>query len=247
LPIFPPLALLAGLTIDRELAAPASKSAWSLTSSSTVLALFMVAFTVAMGSGSWLPSAARAAIAQLPERLALWTTAAALVFGALVFSAWTGRRRTPAPLFAAFAIGLVIYTDAFSTVLAENSERRSTRELVQRAAAVINPTAQLVIYDTSLESLPFYLRTSRPIWIVWSGAKHSVMGSFYLAEYGAKPAPGYGRALLSFEEFDRAWGQYPSGRLAVFIKKKNLPRLTKNLPHEARILLEYDDLAVVTN
>ena len=247
LPIFPPLAILTGLAIERAIAAQEPGSRRLLALSSLVLCLIMIGFTIALGSWQWLPLAARVAIAKLPASLALWSGAASLIFGGLAFSTWTGRWRSQKWLFLGFALGFILYINVVIELLADISTKRSSRDLAQQVSAVVDPSTQLAIYDTSFESLPFYLRTARPIWIVWSGAKKSVMGSFYLAEEGAAPAPGYSRSLLTFEEFDKAWGDYPKGRLAVFLKKKNLPRFEEKLPRAAKILLEYDDLVVVTN
>ena len=55
----------------------------------------------------------------------------------------------------------------------------SIRGLAANAAPYIQPDTQVVIYDATLESLPFYLKINRPIWSVSSGAgeKASVFGS----------------------------------------------------------------------
>ncbi len=247
LPVFPPLALLTGLAIDQELGAPAPKLTQLLGLSGLVLCLFMIAFTVALWSWPWFPAAARVAIRRLPPRLALWSMVAGSVFGGLAFSTMTGQRQSHKRLFLGFALGLIVYVSLVTEVIAISSTHRSSRQLVKQASTVIDPSAQLVIYDTSLESLPFYFSTTRPIWIVWSGAKHSVMGSFYLAEQGPRPAPGYGKILLTFEEFDKEWAKSPKGHFAVILKKKNLPRLEESVSGDVKVLLEHGELLVVTN
>src|SRR4030095_6298510 len=90
---------------------------------------------------------------------------------------------------AALSVVLVFHFAGYFMEL--GSINRSTRELVTRASSFLEPQAQIVLYDTSYESLPFYLKIDRPIWIVSSGKKTSIMGSFYLAEQGARYAPGF--------------------------------------------------------
>ena len=114
-------------------------------------------------------------------------------------------------------------------------------------SSYIEPDTQVIIYDTSLESLPFYLKINQPIWIVWSGEKASVMGSFYLAEETARSTSGFGRVLLTFEEFDEQWAKAPKNHFVVFIKPKNLPRLEHQVAHSAKVLLEDRDLLLVSN
>jgi 4-amino-4-deoxy-L-arabinose transferase-like glycosyltransferase len=247
LPIFPPLALLTGLAIDYDLAAHEPKPCRLLALSTFVLCLFMIAFILAMWSWQGSPVAAREAITHLPARLTLWSIVGILVFGSLAFSTMTGQWQTHKRLVVGFALGLFVYLHLVTEVMADSLMHRSARDLVKQASTVIDPSAQLVIYDTNLEGLPFYFRTTRPIWVVWSGAKHSVMGSFYLAEQGARPAPGHVRILLTFEEFDKEWVNSPKGQLAVFIKKKNVSRLEKSLSSTAKLILEYEDLVIVTN
>src|SRR5439155_4436725 len=110
----------------------------------------------------------------------------------------------------------------------------------------LDQKGQIVLYDTSYETLPFYLKIKRPIWIVNSGEKTSVMGSFYLAEQGARYAPGFDKSLLTFAEFSAEWSKAAKGHLLVFIKKKNLARMEKEVAGPAETLIEYNDMLLVT-
>jgi hypothetical protein len=118
---------------------------------------------------------------------------------------------------------------------------------VTRASPFLGPQAQIVLYDTSYESLPFYLKIDRPIWIVSSGEKTSIMGSFYLAEQGARYAPGFDKSLLTFAEFSAEWAKASKGHLLVFIKQKNLARLEQQVGSPAETLVAHNDLLLVTN
>jgi len=119
--------------------------------------------------------------------------------------------------------------------------------LAAKAAPYIQPDTQVVVYDTTLESLPFYLKINRPLWSIWSGEKASVLGSFYLAEKGAVSAPEFGRALLNFAEFNQEWAKAPKDHFAVFIRRKNLPRLEQATAHAATIRVEHGGMLLVSN
>jgi hypothetical protein len=170
-----------------------------------------------------------------------------MLFAGLAILIWSGRLKSQAILFVGFAFGLLLYINFAVRILEISSLNRSTRELVRNAAVYVNPTTQIVIYDTSFESLPFYLRIDRPIWIVWSGRKAAIMGSFYVAEQGARAVPGAGKVLLTFDQFKDEWARAPQGQLLVFMKKKNLPQLEQDMANTARPLAEYHDLVLVSN
>ncbi len=60
--------------------------------------------------------------------------------------------------------------------------------------------------------------------MVWSGAKRSIMGSFYIAEKRPQPAAAYGKVLFTFEEFSRQWS-LSSKQLLVFVREKDFAEL----------------------
>jgi 4-amino-4-deoxy-L-arabinose transferase-like glycosyltransferase len=247
LPIYPPLALLTGITVERKLKTAGSRHVWLLLLS----CLCLFALSTCFIAGSWaprlFPDAARfvlAGISPLLRATALITTLGFAIFAIFI---WRGRWKTHAAPFLGFCIGLILYISLFAHVLTISSIRRSTREFIEKVSPLIDSTAQIVIYNTSFESLPFYLKISQPIWIVWSGEKPSVMGSFYLAEQGARSAPGFGNALLTFEEFKDQWAKTPNKHFAVVMKVKNLLQLEDAIPNAAKHVFEYHDLAFVTN
>ena len=148
-----------------------------------------------------------------------------IVLAGVGLFAWTGRWKTQVTIFVGLSFALILYMDLFGYILVGSSASRSTRDLASQASSYIEPNTQVIIYDTSLESLPFYLKVTQPIWIVWSGEKASVMGSFDLAEETARSMPGFGRVLLTFEEFDEQWAKAPKNHFVVFIKPKKLRHL----------------------
>jgi len=247
LPIYPPLAILSGVTIERKVTAGVSKHNPLLAFSCLSLFALIAGFTIVASAPQLLPSAARYVAAQTSPLLRFIGLMTSTLFAGLAILIWSGRWKSQTILFVGFALGVLLYINFAVRILEISSLNRSTRELVRNAAVYVNPTTQIVIYDTSFESLPFYLRIDRPIWIVWSGRKAAIMGSFYVAEQGARAVPGAGKVLLTFDQFKDEWARAPQGQLLVFMKKKNLPQLEQDMANTARPLAEYHDLVLVSN
>ena len=245
LPIFPPLALLSGISLERKITAAGIKRAWPLVFSCFCLCLLIAGFIFTASSPRF--GAAQFGFPELPPLLRAIALLTAIVLAGLGLFIWTGRWKTQVTIFVGLSLALVLYTDLLGYILVGSSARRSTRDLASRAFSYIEPDTRIIIYDTSLESLPFYLKINQPIWIVWSGEKASVMGSFYLAEETARSTPGFGRVLLTFKEFDEQWAKAPKNHFVVFIKPKHLPRLEHEVPHSAKVLLEDRGLLLVSN
>jgi hypothetical protein len=102
-----------------------------------------------------------------------------------------------------------------------------------------------VIYDTDLEGLPYYLRVDKPIWLVWSGSKDSVMGSIYIAEKRPQASSEYGQVLFTFDEFRRQWKDGKQ-KLLVFVKAKNLGRIDPGQTDDPKILLRVNEFVLAT-
>jgi len=247
LPIFPPLALLIGINLERKITADGVRRAWPLVLSCFCLCLLIAGFIFTAPSPHFFRGAAQFGFTELPGPLRAIALLSVIVSAGVGLITWSGRWKTQVTIFVGLSLALILYIDLLGYILLGSSARRSTRDLAKQASSYIEPNTQVVIYDTSLESLPFYLRINQPLWIVWSGEKSSVMGSFYLAEEAARSASGFGRVLLTFEEFDEQWAKAPKNHFAVFIKPKNLRRLEHEVTHSAKILLEDRGLLLVSN
>ncbi len=237
LPIYPALAALAGTTlahglkrIDLSLLA----AAWLL------LGLACLYLFVGLFAPAVVPAAGREFVAQLPRtEVAPMALLAAPFFLA---AAWTTlaaplERLTPLCCIAFAALFFIAHR-----VIAPISLERSDKNLAREASAAVqsaDATVPVVIYDTYLPSLPFYLGIHRPMLIVAHRGDNEILGSFYLSKEWPAPASGYDPALLTYEEFDRQWGQR---KLLVFVKEKRLFEL-----QGAKVLRRTDGVALVTN
>ncbi len=246
LPIYPPLALLTGVSLERSLNAQAVRRPWPLLLAALCLCLLLLGFLVAP-TLHILPPAAHFVFAEVPPLLHGIVLLLAIGVAGFIVLLWSGRCKTQFALFVGLSLALVLYSDLLGSLMIGSSLGRSTRDFVSKADSRIPPGAQLVIYDTNLETLPFYLKITQPLWVVWSGKKDSVIGSFYLTEKGASSAPGFGRALLTFDEFNKQWTSAPADHFAVFVREGNLLRLEQQTSHPAKVLFEENGLLLVTN
>jgi len=244
LPIYPALAILTGQAVAAKM---------QDTKRSRILyipGIFIVTFIVYLLVGSaWpnlLASDIRSDVPQSVSLLLLYGTVISLVFGVFVAgdlkSVWKGQ----GPAFMCTAVTLALFFILAGKIVARASFRRAAKSTAQATAALIDRPDRLVFYDTYIEGLPFYLRIDKPIWLVQSREKGNIMGSFYVAEKRPAPAAGYGQVLFTFDEFadQRGKNELP---LRIFLKEKNLPRLTQEVGAVPRRLTSFDEFILVSN
>jgi 4-amino-4-deoxy-L-arabinose transferase-like glycosyltransferase len=234
LPIYPALALLAAKTLEDTLA---RWEAWVLSLAWHVLNLSIVILLLALVWPQVLPEEAHEMLRQLPA--AAVAALLLLSFVALPWAAWTTFQEDRARLFLpACLVFFLLYWFAHGLV-EPISRAQSYKELALKSAALLQPEDQLVVYDTYLASVPFYLRLDKPFWIVTPPDTKDVMGSFYAAEKKLAPAPGYGKVVFTFAEFEQEWERR---KLFVFVRYKRLRELAGH-----KLLLQVGNIALVTN
>ena len=244
LPVYPPVAILLGTTIAKLLTDPAARKSCVL---SLPAAIFLLSAAVAALVVLW-PSFLPYRIQQYVDfDLAPSLLGAGLVFVglfglvALKDSLW----RRQANLYTATAMGFALFILIAQPIVASVSLKRSSKELAEKAAVVIDEGDQLVLYEKYLSSLPFYLNIQRPIWVVWSGDKNKVLGSDYVAKKRPEPAAGYGKVLYTHEEFANL-SSASGNPLVIFIDEpasKALPRMKEG----PKRLLQLGATSVLTN
>jgi 4-amino-4-deoxy-L-arabinose transferase-like glycosyltransferase len=234
LPIFPALAILAGKILADGLAT------WEARLFSFIWQVLGLSFLYLLLGLFWpeiLPLGMRDTARQLSG--ANVAALALLALAVLPWTAWTTLARDEARLFPLGCLAFFLLFRLGHYFIEPFSLSRSYKELAVKSAPLLHPGDQLVIYDTHLPTLPFYLQIHRPIWIVADENAEEIMGSFYLAANKPSAARGYGKVLFTFEEFAREW---PRRKLMVFVKEKRLSEL-----EGASVLLRVRNVALVTN
>jgi 4-amino-4-deoxy-L-arabinose transferase-like glycosyltransferase len=245
LPIYPPLAVLTGVTFVKSFS-DESKKLRVVCLPFFAQALLVLCLVVGAIRPSMLPGDIGRYFSAMSGLLMILGIVILLETSILVIVHRGGYLRRPGYLFVFYCIGLVPIFLLIVQVIATVSVTRSASELARKLSGFIEPTDQLVLYDGQLEGLPFYLRTQQPIWIVWSGKKSEVLGSFYIAEARPRPTKSYGKILFTFEEFAEAWKESKQP-LLVLIKEKNVRDLVKRDPTLPGKPLKVDDFVLVKN
>src|SRR5713226_4306060 len=247
LPIYPPLALLSGETVASSLKNPSKKKSWPLWL--PAFNLFLVYFMLVVGvyRPELLPHPLQESV-----REALHEFPGFLVFGMLLGGLWLGLATwgrlaiTQDSLYVLCCVGFALFFLFVEPVVRLIALGSSSKVLAEKSASLIHPDDQVVIYDTYLSSLPFYLKIERPIWVVWSGRNRSIMESFYIAEKQSQPATVYGKALLTIEEFPKLW-ETSKRKLFVFVKEKDLPRVVGKNESLPKRILHVNEIVLVAN
>jgi len=247
LPIYPPLAILAGETLATRLKHPPNKNRWPLWFPAFGLCLVFCVVSVGVYWPELLPhplqDAVRTALREVPGFL-LFALLLGTVWVALSTSSYVTMSQSALFLFCCGGFGL--YFLFLQPIVERIALNTSSKVLAEQVAPLIQPGDQLVIYDDFRSSLPFYLEIERPIWVVSAKEDYSIMESYYVTEKRPQPAAAYGRALFLFEEFSEVWGT-SNRKLLVLVREKKLRRLVgqnRNLPE---IILRANDLVLVAN
>jgi len=245
LPIFPPLAILTAVRLMEIVHAPGSSARWLL--GLPLLVSVSVVFHLVVGT-VWrqaLPHQIREDIGAIETVAWLSGIVIAIVGAIFIFGRARGKWRRPAFVLGCYGAALLVYLGLMLQLSIQVSYGRSAKTAAEHFAKFISPTDQLVHYDGSLTGMPFYLRSQKPIWIVWSGTEAIVMDNIYIAQKQPAPAAGYGQVLYTYSEFAQATqqSQHP---LRIIVKTKNLHRLWSHDGIATKTLTEYGEYSLVT-
>ena len=246
LPIYPPLAILAGEAVARTLKNRSQNKSWPLWFPSVNLFLLLVMLAVAVYRPEILPQPLQGAM-----REALHDSSGVFIFGAILGIIWFALStlksiaKSEALLYIFCCAGFALYFCIAQSIVAPIALASSSKILAQKSASLIKAEDQLVIYGNFRSSLPYYLNLKRPLWVVWSGRGDSIMESYYIVEKRPQPAAHYGKALITFQEFAEL-RKTTKRNLLVFVKKKNIPHLIAGSDTPAKSILDFGDYVLMS-
>jgi len=244
LPAFPPLALLVGTAIANALQAASPRMRRPLAVPWIVLFLAAGSFTLVLFAPSLAPPGAAAGVSSVltPSSTLIIPALLVSLLAATAASVWASPPKYYVTSCIVFCVLHLFAMGIFDRI----AKSRSSKELAQKTMRLIQSGDQVVVYNDYLSSLPFYLRSEKPLWVVVPERPNVIMGSHYMAEKKPRPSRGSGEAVLSFDKFAAVWEHAPA-RLIVFVQEKKLPKLVANIGREPKRLLTVGDIAVVTN
>lgn len=247
LPVYPPLAIMVGATIEPFLTDSSSRMRWPL----ALLPLYFLLLSFGLVLVALWPQVLPYRLqgymspALIESRLPAILSLAPILMIPLA-GAWKrllGRRDFLRPAICA---GFVLFILCAEPILSTISAHRSSKQLAQAAASLIHPEDQLVLFGGYPSSLPFYLNIQRPIWVIWSGDKRTVLGSDYIAKERPQPAAGNGQILFTYGEFAELW-KTSKRRLVVFLDDRAADRLTLLVGYRPRKILQVGERLLVDN
>ena len=245
LPIYPALALLTGSTVANILRDPSGSRRWWLSVPWLTLVVLLIPCVIVLHWQGLIPASGRAAFEEVARTIPQGLVGVTLL--AQIVVAWASVQRWWRDwAFPVSCLALLLFVCVMVQTMTAVSPIRSSKELAERSASLIKPEDQVAFYDTYLSSLPFYLGINRPIWLVLSGKKSSIMGSIYIAEQNPQPAAGHGSVLLTYDQFAKYWSESATP-IRVFIEKKHLPKLVQQIRGSPKILLDTEGFLLVSN
>ncbi len=245
LPIYPALALLSGKTVASLVNGSDSKKRWRLYLSWIFSAGVVLYLLVSEVWQPLLPSQIREMVSDNLIWIAISVIAMALIFGVYAVANLRGNSCSPIASYLCNCTGIAIFFLLVGQLMVRASVDRSAKALAEQALPFMTPESQMAIYDTYLPGLIFYLRLDRPIWIVASPGKTTLMGSPYVSTRRPNPAPGHGKILLDFDEFADAWKR-TAQPLLVFAKAKTLLRFESWLAEGTRRLTGVNEYVLLS-
>ena len=228
LPIYPAMALLSGQTISNLFNQRESRERRLVYLPWIFTAGFLVYLFI---GGLWqhvLPLPIRTSISDNLIFVGLSATVISLVLGGFARADLRGHGRSQLAAYICTCAGIVLFFLLVGRLMVTASANRSAKALAQSALPFIRHDSQIFIYDTYITGLIFYLRLERPILIVASPIKTTLMASPYVSMHRPNPAPGRGKILFNFDEFSTAWRETKDPPL-IFAKAKNVSRLESQL------------------
>ena len=246
LPIYPPLAILTGETVALSLKNRSQNKQWPLWFPSVNLFLLLAILGVAVYRPKILPYPLQGTM-----REAFHGIPGVFIFGAILGIVWLALltlrpiAKSESSLYLFCCARFALFFCIAHSIVAPIALAYSSKILAQKAAPLIKAEDQLVIYDNFRSSLPYYLNVERPLWVVWSGRRDSVMESYYIVEKRPQPGALYGKALITFQEFAEL-RETLKRNLLVFVKKKDIPHLISKSDTPTDTILDFGDYVLMS-
>ena len=238
LPIFPALAMLISSRLVSRFDQSPQRARKALSLTWVAYGMVVLYFLIGFWQPAILPHAIVHGIAGMPH--ALWFYGVVIVVSPLLFSMAKFMPLGRADNYLSQAIimgGFLIFT---AHMMSEVSLARSAKVLADTARPLLANRPQVVIYDTYLAGLAFYLQREEPIWVVTHDTKkRSFLGNYYALGQRAVPTTKWGKALIDVDEFSRQW-RAPARPLLVLTRAKNRALLEAQLGTPAKILASLD-------
>jgi 4-amino-4-deoxy-L-arabinose transferase-like glycosyltransferase len=247
LPIFPALSILTATTLTGMFQNPVGNVKRPL---AFVWVLQSVSILYLVLGSIWpaiLPGQIRQSLTSIPWSIAVYTIICLVILIALGWGKAAKLWQSQSAVFAVHAVGAFFFLVVLTQIMVAISRDRSAEEIARAVAAQADAETQVVLYDTYLTGMPFYLRAQRPVWVVThANKKKTVLGNFYVATDRDWPDTRWGKALFDLDEFRQVWEKNDTP-LLIIVKQKNISRMEKEIGASPRRLTSVNEYVLMSN
>ena len=247
LPIFPALSILTGTTIagmfqNRGYDVKRPLRWFWVLQSVNILYLILGLIWPAI-----LPARIRDALTPMAWSIAGYAIICLVILSSLRWAKAAKLWQSQSTVFAVHAVGAFIFLVLLTQIMVAVSPDRSAEKIASAVAAHTDPETKVVLYDTYLTGMPFYLHAQRPVWIVThANKKKTVLGNFYVATDRAWPDTRWGKALFDLDEFREVWERKDTP-LLIIVKQKNISRMENEIGASPRRLTSVNEYVLMSN
>lgn len=247
LPIFPALSILTATTVVGMFKKPEYNFRLPLSLPWIAQSLSIFYLMLGLISPAILPNLIRQNVSHIAYFIWIYAAILGVVLASLSISKASGFWRTQPRAYLVFCLGTTLFLIIIVHMMVGASRRRSAKELAENMLPQITTATQVVIYDTRLAGMPFYLRAERPLWVItYARKQRTMLGNFYAKGARPEPTTRWGKAMFDFNEFPDRW-KVTKTPLLIIIKEKNLPHLQDQLGLSPRRIKTVGEYVLLTN
>ena len=247
LPIFPALSILTATTLTGMFQKRGYNVKRPLAFVWVLQSLNIVYLVLGLIWPAILPAQVRDSLTPIAWSITGYAIICLVILIALFWSKAAKLWQSQSNVFAVHALGAFFFLSLLTQIMVAISPDRSAKEIARAVRAHADTETQVVLYDTYLTGMPFYLRAHRPVWIVThANKKKTVLGNFYVATNRAWPDTRWGKALFDLDEFRQVWEKNDTP-LLIIVKQKNISRMEEEIGDSPRRLTTVDEYVLMSN
>ena len=245
LPIFPAVAILTAAAIVRVYQEAPDKMRLALSLTWWVQLLSSAYFLLGLSFPEILPRQIRFAVGAMPYFIWMYAALTTVVLIYMTRRHRAGQPRSQRTLYGVQSLSLCFLLMLIVKMGILISPERSAKAIAEATLPELAAGAQVAQYDTYLAGLSFYLRSERPLWLIFrNGKERTLLGNYYALGKRQDPTTPWGQAIFDFQEFHEYW-ETTRSPLLVVLKEKNLPRFARNVGQTPVRLAAEDEYIVV--
>jgi hypothetical protein len=193
-----------------------------------------------------LPRQIRSAVDAMNYFLWIFAAVSVAMLAYMANRSAADRPRSQRRLFVLQGLSLCFFLALIVKIMIFISPERSAKPIAEATLPRLNAAMQVVFYDTYVAGMSFYLQSERPLWFITHGhKKRTFLGNYYAIGKRADPTTAWGKAILTFQEFQEYW-KTTRQPLLIIVKEKNLSRLASEVGEAPVKLAAVDEYLLVS-